>query len=466
MDLKIDLKKDLEKHFVQTQLSKDNLNTIFLPIFTRFIIINFILLLKVYLQIRVASANDIDKLDNIVKHFLTEQKVKKIYNVNAVIEFINNDKIKDLSSLLKDKLQSDIDKLGDNKFNLIDIVGKDIILFFTYEGNVNENISKLYTILYFLLDYKAHITLEEFKTKIDIYIKSLNEKPTSNKKYEFINECLNTYTESLNILLKNESLGTLEKCNIHYVEFNDINTLNDKTHQLLSIFIFLPNSEEEIETLIISKHFFIIKDIVNHFLYELKLKTQQIIKYSSIILHSYCSYKFKQDFFITNPKQNMNTIFIKYQQTPQPEIPELGNTIEILSDFEVLNKEENITSKLSYGDAIFLTTLITDKINFTELYKTIQTLIGKCKFSNMGIYNGTILFNVKHFKLDWFYLISKYIKTQQQTINTAGGFIKNINKNINKNIKMKTNTKVIKIKNLRKKSNKFKKKSKKNLQQI
>ena len=41
---------DLEKYFVSTQLSNENVNDIFTPIIRRFIIINFIFLLKDYLQ--------------------------------------------------------------------------------------------------------------------------------------------------------------------------------------------------------------------------------------------------------------------------------------------------------------------------------------------------------------------------------------------------------------------------------
>ena len=468
--------QDLEKYFVITQLSNENLNNIFTPIVKRFIIIQFILLLKDYLEIK--QYPDIINGEKF-EHFYTNNI---IYNSRLNISLIQNKTIKNMMDELKKYIQTKLDTLVPT-FKLDEIiVGNTIISSFKYEGietDLNDKISKLYTILYFLLDYESYITLENFKIKIHEYMRLLVPKESNIEtiKYKFIVEFLDTYNESLSILLALDTLNPLNSCKIHYVEFNDINTLNDKTHQLLSIFIFLtkpihnPNSNET--KLTISKHFFIIKDIVNHFLYEFKLKTQKMIKYSSIILHSYCSYKFKQDFFITTPKQNMTDIFIKYKELNK-DIKELDNTIYFLSNFDNIlyiykkskynNKDRRFLSKLSINDRLFLTILITGNIDLNELYETIIKLKQTCQFSNMGSYHGDILFNVKDFKCDWFYLISEYIKIAPKTshipitLNTTGGFIKNINKNI----KLKNINKNIKLKKLIKKSNKFIKNKKTN----
>jgi len=62
---------------------------------------------------------------------------------------------------LTKNIQTKLKTLTDD-FNMKDITTDNIIIFFKYEGDINNNISKLYTILYFLLDYEDYITLENF----------------------------------------------------------------------------------------------------------------------------------------------------------------------------------------------------------------------------------------------------------------------------------------------------------------
>ena len=460
--------REYESYFNVTKLQSLNSTILFYPIFKRFIITHFIILLKTYLQLLngknfLLSANGIKYFnlydDPIINSYLEDKNI--IYNYLLTDNIINNAKYKLFIEKLKDEITSE---LG---VNILKIIGNSIIDNFSYTGN--NDIDKityisLLKILYFLLDYKVYINFELFQTEITKYIDLLydsdetneNVEPLNTKnieKYLFLIDLSNTYTESLRLYCNDNNYIETTKCNTYYVEFNDINKINDITHQLLSIFVFVSDRKSESENksynIIISKHFFIVKDIINHILYELNIKTQKIIGYSSIILHSYCAYKFNESFFITNPKLNMKSIFIKYMKHGT-------NTIQILDNFNLLIKSSDTNININNGkNQLFIDNLLDIGFNIKTIYDNIQYLILCCKFSNQAVYNGNMLFNVINFHNDWINLLKTYLIQSQNTI--GGRLSKNISKN-NKSLKHKTKYKT-KHKIKHKKNNKTIKKT-------
>ena len=123
--------QDLEKYFVTTQLSNENLNNIFTPIVKRFIIIQFILLLKDYLEItqRPDIINE-NKYETLKVIYISN---KIIYNTRLNISLIQNKTIKNMMDILKKYIQTKLDTLVPT-FNLDEIiVGNTIITSFKYE---------------------------------------------------------------------------------------------------------------------------------------------------------------------------------------------------------------------------------------------------------------------------------------------------------------------------------------------
>lgn len=436
--MNISIVDEYNTYFNVTKLTSSINDKLFYTIFKRFIINHFIILLKTYLQllnrkVSLLNANGKEYFnlyeDSIIDYFL---KKNIIHNYFLTDNIKNNYKYK----IFIDKLKGEIStELG---IDILKIIGNSIIDNFSYTGN-NDNDKLTYIsllkILYFLLDYKIYINFDSFNTIITNYIDSLYNseeinselEPLSEKnieKYLFLIELSNTYTESLKIYCNDDNYIETTKCNTYYVEFNDINKINDIIHQLLSIFVFI-SDKKSLSDNIISKHFFIVKDIVNHILYELNIKTQKMIGYSSIILHSYCAYKFNESFFITNPKPNMKSIFVKYIMK--------HNTIQILDDFNLLIKSSFNNKNNNKKIQSFIDDLLKNDFDIKKLYDNIQYLIQCCIFSRQAVYNGNMLFNVINFRTDWSNLIKTYLIQ-----NTIGGRVSKKYRKSNKLSKHKT----------------------------
>ena len=429
--------------------------SIFYSIFKKFIITHFIILLKSYSQLLNnkdyflnASADTYSniKTNDFIEPFLTNKLINIFYLSNTIrrdnkyIQFITQ---------LRTEIETSIGVDND----ILKNVGKHIVDSFTYNSSNSDNNSinyetfiSLLKILYILLDYNKfnYITFEDFQLKMTNYINSLynsdlkeknveeykgynnnnnteqfipsNEDLKNISQYKFLQELINTYLESLTLYCNNGNYIETTNCITHYIEFNDINKINDNNDQLISMFVFIPADKQRtknnnnVTNNVILKHFFIIKDILNYVLYELKIKKGKIIKYASIILHSYCSYYFKESFFITTPKLNMKSIFLNYMK--------YNNTVKILNDIELLNNidllsiHENNKTYNDNNDKLFLSDL---KLNMPDinklLYDDIIYLRKSCEFTRSSAYNGQMLFNVIHFREDWIKLIREYLNT-------------------------------------------------------
>ena len=405
------------------------------------------------------------KKNDFIKGALKNNTFINIFYISISNKIKHSDKYKKFVTYLRNEISNSLDDdilknvgkhiidyfIYDNSINNNTIKNDD--------NTINhDTFISLLKILYVLLDYHKfkYITFEEFQPKIINYINSLynsdlhiqskenqehenqethedhedhedheiheNNVETSNNntiqitplpediknisKYLFLHELINTYLESLTLYCYDENAIIPLNCIIYYVEFNDINKINHRTNQLISMFVFIPdrkkintiNTINTINNYVISKHFFIIKDILNYILYELKLKTHIMIKYASIILHSYCSYYFNEHFFITTPKLNMKSIFLNYMK---------HNTIKILDNINFLQSSSfnNTNVKLFINDDLKTSD------DRTKLYDNIIKLRKSCQFSRLSSYNGEMLFNVIKFKQDWIKLIKTYLTT-------------------------------------------------------
>lgn len=430
----------------------DTIDNLFYSIFKRFIITNFIALIKTYTQLVYEREYFLSWGGT--KYFSIEDNF--LYIVENKSSYINyfDDSLKTnvKFNFFIEKLKTEIaEKLG---IDILECIGDKIInRIFYYKNKEDEDKNKviyknLFKILYFLLDYKEFLGFDDFDNEIHKYIFSLyNSKlfksPTSDnvKEHILLYDLIGTYTESLRLYCNDLNYFETTECNTYYVEFNDKNKINNTTHQLLSMFVFLPDNKSTTIN-IISKHFFIIKDIVNHILYQLKIKKDKIIGYSSIIMHSFCAYHFNESFFLTNPKPNMESIFVKYIKK--------NNTVKILDDYTRLVSDDNTDKNVrSFIDELnFL------KIDTEILFTKLNNLRTVCRFTHSSTYHGHMLFNVINFREDWIKLIKEYITKQSEIQNvTKGGTRSNKYKKTSKT-KLKTN--IIKIKNTKKMKNKRK----------
>ena len=439
---------EYNKFFVVTKLDSSTIDTIFYPIFKRLIATNLIILLKTYKQFLDGKEYILNIIGNRYYNFKN-----RYFNTLKLISnpFYQQINAPDYFTKLKNEI---IAKYGEEILkNFTDEIVDGI-----YFGDNSEeekdiritNFDNLLQILYFLLDYEKIIEFNEFKIKIIKYIDSLynsdlsfssegyiipkEEDKNNIKQFILLTDLINTYNESLN-LYNNDYVKTTS-CNINYVEFNDINKINEITQQLLSVFVFVSDKPSSSGHLI-AKHFFIIKDIINHILYEINIKSNAIA-YSSIILHSYCAYHFSESFFITNPKPNMAEIFNKH----------IGKykTITILSNFRLLLDRSEKSNDNDDDEKIYIFIKDLYHIDLTKLVEDIKYLISCCKFRSDYIYDGHMLFNVINFRNDWKNLIDIYLKPKNVT---KGGSKKKTKKRVKK-IKISKKRVINKYKNYNK----------------
>ena len=151
-------------------------------------------------------------------------------------------------------------------------------------------------------------------TNISMDLTSLLEKEIfeNDKKIILLKNYMYLYFERMSRLFKDEIY-----CDRYSVTMKDLDTNMD----VISIIVYetlnpatikIEKENEIYENIFIFQHFFIFKNIFND-IYHYIHKTPQI-KQSSILLHSFCAYKFDEYFFGTTPVRVMKTILEDYER--------------------------------------------------------------------------------------------------------------------------------------------------------
>jgi hypothetical protein len=130
------------------------------------------------------------------------------------------------------------------------------------------------------------------------------------KKIILLKNYIYLYLERMSRLLKDEIY-----CDRYSVTMKDLDTDMD----VISIIVYktlnpatIKIKSEIYENIFIYQHFFIFKNIFND-IYHYIHKTPQI-KQASILLHSFCAYKFNESFFCTTPFEIMASILKDYER--------------------------------------------------------------------------------------------------------------------------------------------------------
>ena len=211
----------------------------------------------------------------------------------------------------------------------------------------------IYDNYYIIMKIISHIF--KIYTSISIDLSSLLEKEIfeNDKKIILLKNYILLYTERMTKLFYNETY-----CNRYSVTMKDLDT----DMNVISIIVYeslnpvtIKIKNEIFENIFTFQHFFIFKNIFND-IYHYIHKTPQI-KQSSIILHSFCAYKFNESFFGTKPVNTMKTILQDYEHENPTKIK-----IYDSSDFEIKYETEGCNS--TYG----LTNLF-DVRNFKNVWK-------------------------------------------------------------------------------------------------
>ena len=421
------------KYFKVTQATNDSYNIIFYPIFKKYIITNIILLLKKYKQF--IDGKKIYICNGAIKNFKKNNdyddnneyiEENKIFNNWVSLIKIDDNFRTDKTIIFNEKINNEINEINKNiKFDKNPIIINKLLNFMKFvKNNYKENViifNKYLELLYYLLDYKKIVIFEEFKINITTYIDSLYNSEelnmenlnTKTKKIKELEDILYVYREQLDlyIYIKKKPIN----CEIYFVELNDIIKKENQINKALSMFVFIPHkiknynnefseiNESNTNSILVSKHFLIVKDIINYILYEIKIK-KNMIKYSSIILHSFCTYFFKESFFITTPVESMEYIFDKYSKN--------NDTIKILNDYKYLKEKQN-TNNTDRQKILDFNKELEGKITKEELLKLIENVKINCNFSYQEPYSGKMVFNVMKFNKDWVNLIDNYVKQVQ-----------------------------------------------------
>jgi hypothetical protein len=149
-------------------------------------------------------------------------------------------------------------------------------------------------------------------TNMSIDLTSLLEKEIfeNRKKIILLKNYIYLYLERMSRLLKDEIY-----CDRYSVTMKDLDTDMD----VISIIVYktlnpatIKIKSEIYKNIFIYQHFFIFKNIFNDIYHYIRGTPQ--IKQSSILLHSFCAYKFEESFFCTTPFEIMASILKDYDR--------------------------------------------------------------------------------------------------------------------------------------------------------